>query len=52
MYWLVEDEEQLSVLTNSGYKEAFIEVIPYNDTVHPVLNHVSLVYIRSIKSSI
>ena len=48
MYWLVEDEEQLEVLINSGYKEAFIEVIPYNDTIHPTLNHVSLVYIRPI----
>ena len=51
MYWLVEDEEQLNVLINSGYKEAFIEVIPYNDTIHPVQNHVSLVYIRPIEAS-
>ena len=51
MYWLVENEEQLNVLTNSGYKEAFIEVIPYNDTIHPVQNHVSLVYIRPIEAS-
>jgi len=51
MYWLVENEEQLNVLTNSGYKEAFIEVIPYNDTIHPVQNHVSLVYIRPINAS-
>ena len=51
MYWLVENEEQLNVLINSGYKEAFIEVIPYNDTIHPVQNHVSLVYIRPIKAS-
>ena len=51
MYWLVEDEEQLSVLINSSYKEAFIEVIPYNDTIHPVQNHVSLVYIRPIEAS-
>ena len=51
MYWLVEDEEQLNVLINSGYKKAFIEVIPYNDTIHPVLNHVSLVYIRPIEAS-
>ena len=48
MYWLVENEEQLNVLINSGYKEAFIEVIPYNDTVHPAQNHVSLVYIKPI----
>ena len=51
MYWLVEDEEQLNVLINSGYKEAFIEVIPYNNTIHPVQNHVSLVYIRPINAS-
>ena len=51
MYWLVEDEEQLNVLINSGYKEAFIEVISYNDTIHPVQNHVSLVYIRPIEAS-
>ena len=51
MYWLVENEEQLNVLINSGYKKAFIEVIPYNDTIHPVQNHVSLVYIRPINAS-
>jgi len=51
MYWLVEDEEQLGVLINSGYKEAFIEVIPYNDKIHPILNNISLVYIRPINAS-
>ena len=51
MYWLVEDEEQLNVLINSSYKKAFIEVIPFNDTIHPVQNHVSLVYIRPIEAS-
>jgi len=48
MYWLVEDEEQLKVLINSSYREAFIEVIPFNDTIHPSQNRVSLVYIRPI----
>jgi hypothetical protein len=51
MYWLIEDEEQLNVLINSGFKEAFIEVIPYNDTIHPAQNHASLVYIRPINAS-
>ena len=51
MYWLVEDEEQLNVLINSGYKKAFIEVIPFNDNIHPVQNHVSLVYIRPIEAN-
>ena len=50
MYWLVENEEQLSVLVNSGYKEAFIEIIPYSNTVHPSQNSISLVYIRPILS--
>lgn len=51
MYWLVENEEQLSVLKNSSYKKAFIEVIPYNDTFHPIQNPISLVYIRPIEAS-
>ena len=51
MYWLVENKEQLNVLINSSYKKAFIEVIPYNDTIHPVLNHVSLVYIRPLEAT-
>ena len=51
MYWLVEDKEQLEVLTRIGYKEAFIEVIPYNDTIHPTQNHISLLYIRPILAS-
>jgi hypothetical protein len=48
MYWLIEGEEQLKVLLNSGFKEAFVEVIPYNNTTHPILNKVSLVYIRPL----
>ena len=51
MYWLVENKEQLDVLLNSGYKEAFIEVIPYNDTIHPSQTYVSLVYIRPLEAT-
>ena len=51
MYWLVENEEQLSVLKNSGYKKAFIEVIPFNDTIHPSQNNISLVYLRPINAT-
>ena len=51
MYWLVEEDKQLEVLLNSGYKQAFIEVIPYSNNVHPVENLVSLVYIRPINAS-
>ncbi len=48
MYWLIEDVEQLKVFYNSGYKEAFVEVIPFNDKLHPAVNDVSLVYLRPI----
>ena len=50
MYWLVEDIEQLKVFYNSGYKEAFIDVIPSNSKNHPVVNDVSLVYLRPINT--
>lgn len=50
MYWLVEDIEQLKVFYNSGYKEAFIDVIPSNNKNHPVVNDVSLVYLRPINA--
>ena len=51
MYWLIEDLDQLTQFYNSGYNEAFIEVIPKNNE-HPAINNVSLVYIRPIQSSI
>ena len=50
-FWLIEDKQQLDVLTKIGYKKAFIEIIPYNDNIHPKLNHVSLMYIRPIEAT-
>lgn len=51
MYWLIENLEQLKVFNYSGYKEAFVEVIPFNDKLHPTQNGVSLVYIRPLLAS-
>ena len=51
MYWLIEDLEQLTQFYNSGYNEAFIEVIPTDHAEHPTQNSVSLVYIKPIQSS-
>ena len=48
MYWLIEDIEQLKGFYNSSYREAFIEIIPFNDKIHPTQNDVSLVYIRPL----
>lgn len=42
MLWLIEKEEQLPKFKD---KEAFIEIIPYNDKIHPSLNKISLVFI-------
>ena len=45
MYWLIEEKDQVDFLFNSGYKEVFIEVIPYNSRIHPKLNKISLIYV-------
>jgi hypothetical protein len=46
MFWLIETQDQIEYLINKKYKEAFIEIIPYHDKVHPAINGVSLVYFR------
>jgi len=48
MFWLVESEEQLKNFYNSAYKEAFVEVIPYNNRIHPIQNQICAVYIRPL----
>ena len=30
MFWLVESKDQIERFCQSGYKEAFVEIIPYN----------------------
>jgi hypothetical protein len=46
MFWLIETQDQIEYLINKKYKEAFIEVISFNDKIHPAINGVSLVYFR------
>jgi hypothetical protein len=46
MFWLIETQEQIQHLIESNPQEAFIEIIPYHDKIHPALNDVSLVYYR------
>jgi len=50
MFWLIENTEQLKGFYNKGYKEAYIEVIPYSYKTHPVKTKVSLVYLHPINS--
>ena len=51
MYWLVEDTEQLKRFYNSGYKQAYIEIISNNDYIHPAENDLCAVYIRPIQAT-
>ena len=48
MFWLVESKDQLNRFCNSGYKEAFVEIIPYNNWIHPSQNNICAVYIRPL----
>ena len=48
MFWLIENTDQLKGFYNKGYKEAYIEVIPYSYKTHPAETQVSLVYIRPL----
>ena len=48
MFWLIENTNQLKGFYNKGYKEAYIEVIPYSYKTHPVTNKISLVYVHPL----
>ena len=51
MFWLVETEDQLDRLYESNFKEAFIEIIPYDYREHPCQNQICAVYIRPLEST-
>ena len=51
MFYIVENLDQLKDFYNKGYKEAYIEVIPYSYKTHPVKTSISLVYIRPLNAT-
>jgi hypothetical protein len=51
MYWLIEDTEKINILTRVKIQEAYVEIIPFSNTIHPVENNVSCVYIKSLDGS-
>jgi hypothetical protein len=51
LFWLVEDNEQLSKFLSQEHKEVFVELILENDNIHPTLNKLSLIYIRPLLAS-
>jgi len=51
MFWLVESEDQIKRFYQSSFKEAFVEVIPYNNNLHPTQNQICAIYIRPLVST-
>jgi len=51
MFWLIEDDERLDILSRMKLKSAYVEIIPYSPTIHPVENNVSCVYIKPLDGS-
>ena len=51
MFWLIEDGDQLKKFCSKGYKEVFIEVIPYSYQEHPSQNKICALYIRPLEST-
>ena len=48
MFWIIETESQLDIFNRQGFKEAFVEVIPFSPNIHPYQNPVSLVYVKPL----
>jgi len=48
MFWLVEDDKQLELFKNYVRKEAFVEIIPQNNSEHPTKSGICAVYIRPL----
>ena len=46
MYYLIETLDQLEEFRKQNYKEVFMEVIPFNNNIHPSQNNISLIYVR------
>jgi hypothetical protein len=49
VFWLIENKEQFEVLKNSGFKEAFVEIISNNPYQHPTQNSIIGFYVRPIQ---
>lgn len=49
-FWLIENKEQLDYFQSKNYKKVFIELILGNNNYHPILNDISLIYIRPLSA--
>jgi len=51
MFWLVEEEKQFEFFEKVQYKNAFVEIIPYDNREHPTKNSICAIYIRPLNSN-
>jgi len=48
MFYLIETSEQLKDFTQLGYKEAYCEIIPLSNHLHPLDDEMCLIYLRPL----
>ena len=51
MFWLVESETQFKEFSSYKYKKAFVEIIPFNNRIHPTQNNICAVYVRPLTTT-
>ena len=51
MFWLIENNEQLEKFQNYCKKDAFVEIIPYNNVEHPTQNEICAIYVKPLDSA-
>ncbi len=49
MFWLIENKSQLDEFCYKGFKEAFVEIIPYSPFIHPSQNSICAIYVRPVR---
>jgi hypothetical protein len=49
VFWLVENKSQLDEFCYKGFKEAFVEIIPYSPFYHPTQTPICAIYVRPVQ---
>jgi len=49
MFWLIENKSQLDEFCYKGFKEAFVEIIPYSPFIHPTQTSICAIYVRPVQ---
>jgi hypothetical protein len=46
MYWLIEDKNKIKQLCEKSHEQAYVEIIPTSNTLHPTQNTICAVFIH------